>query len=227
MAKKIKRDKFYEAEQKMESSVRDFFEKNSTIIIGIVVAALLLIGIGYGYKQLIIGPKNIKAQTQMLKAQQYFEKDSFNLALNGDGVALGFKDIVSQFGGTSAGKGARLYAGISALHIGQYQEAIKYLDGFKSDDNLLNARKYGLLGDANAELDNMKAAADFYQKAVDANPANQISAPFYLYKLAKVQIINQENEKAKKNLQTIVEEFSNANEAAVAEKELGKLEANS
>ena len=227
MAKRVKRDRFYEAEQKIESSARDFFERNSKAIVGFFVITLILIGLGYGYKQLIIGPKNQKAQAQMLRAQQYFEKDSFNLALNGDGVSLGFKDIVSQFGGTPAGKGARLYAGISAVHIGNYQEAIQYLEGFKSDDDLLNARKYGLLGDANSELDNMKAAADFYQKAVNVNPTNGITAPLYLYRLAKVQILNNESNKAKENLQLIIDEFSNTNEAVLAEKELGKIQANS
>src|SRR5690606_13626365 len=115
--------------------------------------------------QMIAAPKESKAQTQMIRAQQYFEIDSFNLALNGDGVSQGFKDIVSQYGGTKAGNGAKLYAGISALQTSDFKGALEYLESFNTDDPMLNARKYGCIGDAHAELNDMVAAESNYQKA--------------------------------------------------------------
>lgn len=218
-------DKFFEAEQAVEKKARGFFEKNSKIIAGATIGLLVLIIGGYGYKQLIAAPKESKAQSQMIRAQQYFEKDSFNLALNGDNVALGFKAIISQYSGTKAANGAKLYAGISALHTGDFEGAIKYLEGFSTDDALLNARKYGCIGDAKAELNDMVTAAAMYQKAVDVDAQNAITAPFYLYRLAKAQVINKKPEEAIKALQTIADNFPTSAEGSVAEKELALIQA--
>ncbi len=218
-------DKFFEAEQAVEKKARGFFEKNSKIIAGATIALLVLVIGGYGYKQLILTPKEGKAQSQMIRAQQYFEKDSFNLALNGDGVALGFKEIASKYSGTKAGNGAKFYAGVSALHTGDFEGAIKYLEGFSTDDALLNARKYGCIGDAKSELNDLSTAAVMYQKAVDADKENAITAPFYLYRLAKAQVVNGKPDEAIKALQTIVDNFPASAEGSVAEKELAQIQA--
>lgn len=228
MAKKKKKqqtDKFYEAEQKMGLEARNFFEKNSKIIAGITIGVLLLIALGYGYKQLIQGPKEVKAQDLMIKAQQYFEKDSFQLALNGDGVSYGFKDITTKYSGTKAGNGAKLYAGISALHIGEYDNAVKYLESFNTKDNILNARKQGCIGDAKAELGDLSAAASFYQKAIKADEKNEITTPFYLYKLAQAQIALGQKEQAIETFETLIDQFQDIHESFDAEKELAKLQA--
>lgn len=208
-----------------EKKARSFFEKNSKVIAGAAIGVIVLVLGGYGYKQLISAPKEEKAQSIMVDAQHYFERDSFNLALNGDKASLGFKEIVSKYSGTNAGNGAKLYAGISALHMGDFQGAIQYLEGFSTDDPLLNARKYGCIGDAKAELEDFKAAADFYKKAVDAAPDNEITAPSYLTKLAKVQIINNNLDDAEKTLQTIIDNFQGTMDGVNAEKDLAKIQA--
>ena len=52
----------------------------------IAVAAIVIIGGGwYVYQQYIVKPKEEKASEALFKAQDYFAKDSLNLALNGDG----------------------------------------------------------------------------------------------------------------------------------------------
>ena len=216
---------FIQKERIVEEKTRNFLEENSKIITGVALAVIAIVLLGYGYKQLISGPKEAKTQKLMIRAQQYFEKDSFNLALVGDGQNMGFKDIVAKYGGTAAGNGAKLYAGISALHIGKYQDAIKYLEDFKSSDALLNARKYGCIGDAKAELKDLKSAAEYYQQAIDADPDNIISAPFNLYKLANVQVLNKKPEEALKTYQLLVDKFETSQEASSAQKEMAYLQA--
>lgn len=218
-------DKIYEAEQRVEAKARGFFEKNSKIIAGATIGFLLLVVLGYGYKQMILAPKENKAQSQMIRAQQYFEMDSFNLALNGDGVSVGFKDIVDQYGSTKAGNGAKLYAGISALQSGAFKEALGFLESFSTDDPMLNARKYGCMGDAHAELNDMVAAENNYQKAFDADAENSITAPFYLYKLAKTQVENKKSDDAIKNLEALTEKFPTSPEGTIAQIDLAELEA--
>lgn len=208
-----------------EAKARGFFERNSKVIAGAALGVIVLVLGGYGYKQLISAPKEEKAQSVMIDAQYNFERDSFNLALNGGDGSIGFKEIVSKYSGTNAGNGAKLYAGISALHVGDYEGAIKYLEGFSTDDPLLNARKYGCIGDAKAELEDYANAASFYQKAIDAAPDNEITAPAYLYKLAKVQVINNKVEEAENAFQTLADKFPGTMDALNAEKELAKLQA--
>ena len=112
-----------EVENALTSAER-FFETNSkiiTIIFGaVVVVALILLATHRFYSI----PREAKAKEQMYVAEQYFAKDSFNLAINGDGNFPGFLDIMDDYGHTKAGKLARYYAGISSLHLGKYKEAV-------------------------------------------------------------------------------------------------------
>jgi tetratricopeptide (TPR) repeat protein len=205
--------------------VQDFLDQYKKPVGGAVLGIFVAVLLGWGYMAFIKKPKEKNAQVQIIRAQQYFEMDSFNLALNGDGQYLGFEAIIDQFGGTKAGMGARLYAGISALNTGDFQKAVDHLDRFKTSDALLNARKYGCLADAYAELDNMDAALSNYQKAVKAAPDNEIVTPVYLLRLAKVQEIQGKNEDAIASYKQLSDNFPESMEGKAAEKELARLEA--
>jgi len=51
----------------------------------------------------------------MFFAEQYFEKDSLKLAMNGDGTNPGFIQIIDEYGSTKSGNLARYYLGICYL----------------------------------------------------------------------------------------------------------------
>jgi tetratricopeptide (TPR) repeat protein len=209
------------ARDKVQGFLDQYKKPIGGAVLGIFVAVLL----GWGYMAFVKKPKEKNAQVQIIRAQQYFEMDSFNLALNGDGQFLGFEAIIDQFGGTKAGMGARLYAGISALYTGDFQKAVDHLDRFKTSDALLNARKYGCLADAYAELDNMDAALSNYQKAVKAAPDNEILTPGYLLRLAKVQEMQDKKDDAIASYKQLSDNFPESLEGKAAEKELARLEA--
>ena len=108
------------------TKTEQFLEANSKLI-GILIGAIVVISVGYmGLNKFYLEPRSTNAQEQMFMAQNYFEKDSFNLALNGDGNNPGFLDIIDEYGSTDAGNLANYYAGISYLHMGQYDNAIQY-----------------------------------------------------------------------------------------------------
>ncbi|MDR1739506.1 MAG: tetratricopeptide repeat protein [Bacteroidales bacterium] len=141
-----------------------FFEKNSKIIyytVGII--AVLVIGY-FGVKYLYIEPKAKEASAEMFYAQRYFEADSLNVALNGDGQHLGFIDIIDQYGITQPGKLAKYYAGISYLKLGQFQDAVDMLSGFSTKEPLAYILSHQALGDAYAELGETQKAIDTYIK---------------------------------------------------------------
>jgi tetratricopeptide (TPR) repeat protein len=164
------------------SRAEQFVEKNKKLVtyIGGVIAALIVAGwFGYGYYQ----DTNEEAQVEMFPAQFYFDKDSFDLALNGDGASLGFIDIANEYSWTKAGNLANFYAGVCYMKKGQFEDAIEYLESFKADDWILQARAYSLIGDAYMELEQAGDAISHYKKAVDHEP-NKSFTPTYMMKLA-------------------------------------------
>jgi tetratricopeptide (TPR) repeat protein len=112
-------------------------------------------------------------------AEQHFRSDSFALALNGDGNSLGFAQIIDEYG-NKAGEAIYLYAGVSELHLGNYESAIAYLKKYNGKDPVLKARSISNIGDAYAGLENYKEAVSNYLKAADF--ADNAFAAGYLLK---------------------------------------------
>lgn len=164
-------------------STEYFFEQYKNIIIGVLVAIVVVIGGWWAFNNLVKKPKEQKAMAAIINAQNYFEMDSLNFALKGDGAHLGFEAIAKQYSGTPAGNRANFCAGVCNLKLGKYPEAIKYLEDFNTSDALFTARKFGCIADAYAEQNQMDKAIDNYKKAADAAD-NELTAPTYLYRAA-------------------------------------------
>src|SRR3989337_1835329 len=78
------------------AKAKDFWTKYSKLILGVGTALILLVGGFFAYKNLFQQPKEEKAAEAMFKAEDYYRKDSVNLALNGDGQYLGFLKLLSK-----------------------------------------------------------------------------------------------------------------------------------
>ncbi|MEG0796819.1 MAG: tetratricopeptide repeat protein [Odoribacter sp.] len=175
-------DGFEQLEGALTTS-EQFIEKNQKMIIYVVIGLLIVIAAYFGYNKFIGDPQETEAAGQIFSAQNYFEKDSFNLALKGDGNALGFIEIANKYSSTPTGNLANYYAGLSYLYTGDYQNAIKYLDKFSSDDLLLGNMAIANIGDAYMQLGDYKKAADYYKKAA-GEKNNDFSTPIFLMKNA-------------------------------------------
>ncbi|GAB2543609.1 tetratricopeptide repeat protein [Rufibacter soli] len=160
----------------------EFVVRHKNLLIGLFVAIAAAVVGGFLYYQ-NQQSKNQEALAAMFQAEYYLEADSLNKALNGDGQNAGFKSVADEYGSTKAGKLANFYAGVISLKEGKYQEALNYLEEFKSDDLLLQARAYSLQGDANLELGKKEEAAALYKKAAE-HKANDFFSPQYLMKAA-------------------------------------------
>lgn len=173
-------DGFEHLEDALTSS-EQFIEKNQKMIINIVIILIVIIGAYFGYNRFVSAPKATEAAGQIFGAQNYFEKDSFNLALNGDGNILGFVELAEKYSSTPAGNLAHYYAGLSYLYTGDYENAIKYLKKFSSDDLLMANMAVANIGDAYMQLGDYKKAAEHYKKAA-ASKMNDFSTPVFLMK---------------------------------------------
>ena len=163
------------------SRTEHYIEENRKSL-SIILAVIVLVVGGYMmYNRLLLEPKEGEAQSQIYRAEQYFEQDSFLLALEGDGDALGLIEIIDEYGITSTANLAQYYAGISYLRLGEFENAIEHLKQFDSDDKLITVIALGALGDAYVELDDYEEAISFYEKASSKNE-NDLTSAIYLKK---------------------------------------------
>ncbi len=166
--------------EKKEKSASDFLEDNQKTIIGVLLGLAILVGGWFAYNNLVRQPKMTNAAYQLSSAQAQFEKDSFTNALTNPGGGFpGFLDIIDQYGGTPAGNSAKYYAGVSYLHLGDFDKAINYLESFKPVGEVLPAMKFGALGDAYSEKQDFSAALSNYSKAAKATENEFVAAEYY------------------------------------------------
>ena len=206
------------------SKIETVFEENQNLVLGVLGTVIILVVGFLVYNKFIVAPKALEAGKLVYKAQQWFEADSFQLALNGDGNYYGFYDILDDYKGTPVGKMANYYAGICNLQLGNYDEAIEYLSKFKTSDPNVQAVAYGGIGDANAELDDLDAAVIFYEKAAATATVPSV-APIYYIRAAKAYELLNDLEAAGKMYETVVEEYEGSASFSTAQKELARVQA--
>lgn len=143
-----------------------------TAAIILVVAAVLL------YHNFVTLPAQQEAMGQTYTAEQYFRSGEFEKALNGDGNALGFNQIIDEYG-TKSGEAVYFYAGVCNLQLGNFQEAINNLKKYNGKDEILAARALACIGDAQASLNDLAAAISSY-KAAAAKADNVLAASYML-----------------------------------------------
>lgn len=159
-----------------------FWNKFGKYIVYGFAAILLVVGGYLIYQNYFKGPEEQKASEAMWRAEEFYRTDSVRLALNGSGANQGFLKIISKYGGTKAGNLARFYAGSCYMKLGDFNNAIKQLNEFKTDDELLKVRTAGLLGDAYAETGKKNEAVESYKKAGTVFEEDNINSPEYLFR---------------------------------------------
>jgi tetratricopeptide (TPR) repeat protein len=150
-------------------------------VMGLLVVLIVVLGY-FGYKQFILDPKEKQASESMFRAEDYFRMDSIRLALNGDAINAGFVKIYSRFKGTKAADLAAFYAGSCYLKLGDFNNAVKYLKDFNTTAVQVQAKAYGLLGDAYSELNRKEEAVEQYKKAGTYFEKDEIISPEYLFR---------------------------------------------
>ncbi len=202
-----------------------WMEQNPKTVIGITAALLLVVGGYFGFTY-YKDNQNTEAQKLMFQAVYYFEADSLNLALNGDGNNLGFLAIIEDFGVTDAAKLSHYYAGVSYLKQGKFELSRLYLEDFSSADLLVQARAYSLIGDTYMEEKKFADAAKYYNKAANYKP-NKYFSPGYLLKEALAYEKLNQNDKAKEAYDKIINQYWESSEYNNARKFKARLESNS
>ena len=195
--------------------------KSLLIILGGVVAVVL----GYfAWEKLYVAPMEEKAQSEMFAAQQYFENDSIDKAIKGDGNHPGFLTLSQEYGVTKSGNLAHYYLGICYLRKGKYEDALAELKQFDTDNALLAPVSTGAMGDANLEMGKTDEAVSLYLKAAKMSE-NKFTSPIYLMKAAGVYEDKKDFDTALKIYDQIKNEYPNTNEGREIEKYIARAKA--
>ncbi len=223
MAKKAPKnqpDSFEGIEMALTRTER-FIEDNSKVLSYIMFGIIIVVMIIIGTKRFYLSPLEEEAAGQMFMAEKFFDKDSFNLALNGYGTYPGFLEVNEDYGLTKTGKLAKYYSGICYLKLGDYESAVDYLSDFRTEDVLVGATQYSALGDAYVELGEYEKAVKSYKKAT-AEYTNEFTSPIILKKTAIVYEEMDELVKANETYKKIKSDFPESEEARDIEKYIAR-----
>lgn len=174
-----------------------FIERNKKPIVIGVIAVIVVVLVIIGLKKFVWEPREVAAQEMLYPTQEILISDGpqqavdslsnavvdkkYEIALNGDGASCGLLSIIDEYGRTKAGNLARYYAGVCYLNLGDFENAIKYLKEFESDDMFAKPLSMGLIGDAYLELGDINEAASCYEKA-GMETKNITTSPYLLMK---------------------------------------------
>lgn len=202
--------------------LENFYETNKKTLSTAAPVILVVVGVFFAYTKLYKGPTEEKAATALSFAQRYFEADSLNLAMAGDGKNLGFTKIATKYSGTAAGNLAHYYEGMCYLHMGDFANAIKSLKAFDGKGTMVGALAYGALGDAYMETgDNAKAIENF--KKASENKNDNLVTPLYLYRLGLAYEASGKAPDAVAAFKRVRDEFPRSLQARDMDKELARL----
>jgi tetratricopeptide (TPR) repeat protein len=204
------------------SKAEHYLEENKKSLSIIAGAVIVLVGGYFAWTKLYIAPLEEEAQGQMFMAERYFEKDSLDKAINGDGQFYGFKDVIEHYGMTSSGNLAHMYLGLSYLNKGKFEEAISELKEYDNgDDLMLGPISIGAIGDAYSELGKTEEAIDQYIKASETSK-NNFTTPIYLMKAAGLYESQNKYAEAVKIYEQVKTDFPEAREGREVEKYISR-----
>ncbi len=210
--KKTHDESGFESVEHALTRTEQYVEENKKSLSIILAVILGIVGVYLAYNKFLLEPKENEAQAQIFRAEQYFERDSFLLALEGDGDAYGFLDIIDEYGFTNTANLAQYYAGICYLRLNEYEDAIEHLKKFDSNDKIVSLIAMGAIGDAYVDLDNLDEAISFYEEATSKHK-NEFITAIYLKKLGLVYEETDNYKKALAAYEKIKKEFPNSEEA--------------
>ncbi len=212
-----------EVQPQTKFNIESYIAHNQKTLSYIVGGLTVIAGLYFGYKYLYLAPKEKEAVTAMYKAEDLFAQDSFAVALeNANPEIEGFLSIIDNYSGTKAANTAKYYAGICYLNLGNYEEAINYLNKYSAPDEVTDIMKTGALGDAYADQGDKDKALDLYNKAAK-KADNELTTPYYLNKAALLSYVMGKNEDAIKIFEEIFTKYPDTAEAKEAEKYLARL----
>jgi len=108
------------------------------------------------------------------------------------------------------------------LHLGQYQEAIDFLNKYSKKDKVLGSLAVGATGDAYVELGDLDKGVSKYIEAADFGK-NSFNTPLFLMKAGEIYELNGKYSEALKIYERIENEYPGSTEGTTIEKYIARV----
>ena len=193
-------------------------KKNINMALGVV--GIVLVG-WMAFKFLYSDPRNRDANEALWRIETWAQMDSVKWVLEGNDEGMGAEELIAQYGGTKAAEKAKFYAACAKRNNGDFQGALDLFLDVNLNDNTVGIQAIGNAGDMYVELNELDNAAEYLEKAArkaQASASEDVLAPMYYLKAARVQMERQDNEKAVSLLKEVVENYRRSPEYGDAAK---------
>lgn len=108
-------------------------------------------------------------------------------AMGGDSIAAAeFAAVADKYSSTPAGNLAAMQAAQAYYRLGDYNKVVNYLGKFSTDEEVMDAQSYVLLGDAYVNLKKYDEALKAFDTAVKKGAGNDQIVPVVLWKEANI-----------------------------------------
>ncbi len=157
--------------------IKEKFKSNKNLRLGsMIVGGILVLVLGYfAYRQFMWKPANEKSKDATWVALNYIAKDSTELAI--EELSL----QVKKYDGKIGGEVSQFVLARQLMENGEYEAALKELDGVDVSDTYVHILTVGLQADCYSELQDYTEAASLYKKAASMSP-NEFTSPMFLMK---------------------------------------------
>lgn len=224
MSKKLSREEL-EQDLLIEYSSRfvHFYNQNKAAVLGggtaIVLTILLVIGYVFYSAQ-----QEREAEVLLGVAEQFMMNGDFERALYGDddALTLGFVQIARNYSRTSSGNLANYYAAVAEFELGNFEAAIDFIKQFNPPSGILGVAPLMMHAIILSELERFDEAALAFERAAEWD-INNSTTPRGLFEAALAHRKTGNTRQALINLNRILDEFPNSQQAVNAERLRGQI----
>ena len=205
------------------SRAQGFYENNKTTVYGGLLAIILIVGGAIGYYYYSTAQEE-KAQTLMADASVFYMNSNYQKALTGseEDFTVGFEQIINNYSGTDAANLARYYAAVCEYNLGNIEQAVTYIEDYEIPEGILGVGPISFHAVVMTDLGNHSDAAELYVKAAEWDQ-NDATTPYNYLEAANAYYDAGNQSEAKKYAQLVVDEYSNSDQTAQAQRLLGML----
>ncbi len=219
MAKKTNTEETIVNVDELYTQTEQFVDKNrKQLTLGLGAMSALVLAV-IGYSTLVVAPKNQAAEEASFMAEHYFAKDSMDLAMLGDGLNAGLEEVLMDHAGTPAASRAAFELGIIHRDAARFEDAVASFEEAGFGDDVFGPLVEANLGDCLVELGDLAGAEGHFAAAASraaSGLAAKALAPMCSYKQALVLLELGNEDKARKVLQGISNDFPNSTYASNA-----------
>lgn len=213
MAKKKDQEEVIVDVKEVYTKTELFVDRNRKLLTTVLAVVVGVVALGAAYYYLVLKPQEQNAAEDSWKAEQYFEIDSTDLAMLGDGLYPGLEDIANEHSGTKVAARSHYQLGIIARDRGNFDEAISHFEKADINDEVISVLALGNIGDCQVELGEYEKAAKSFTKAASSakgTNAEPMTAPLMHYKAGIAYMELDAVDDAIKHFETIVEDYPEA-----------------